>query len=160
MKKLLLLTLFALPLGAVVPDDTAPAGFHHWNAASFQELHATLAPKAVSDPHHVAISKIADDPHDAILEVYRVADGAPELHETEVDIFFVQSGAGTVIVGGTLAGADTIAPHELRNGAISGGIRRKISAGDVVRIPANTPHQVVLDGSPEITYIVVKAKGY
>lgn len=30
----------------------------------------------------------------------------------------------------------------------------------VLRIPAKTPHQVVLDGAKEITYIVVKAKGY
>jgi len=160
MKKLWLICLFALPLGAVVPDEAVPAGFHHWNAASFSELHNTLAPKAAADAHHVALQKIADYPHDAILEVYRVADGSPELHETEVDIFFVQSGNGTVVVGGTLTGADTIAPHELRNGTITGGIRRKISAGDVVRIPANTPHQVLLDGAKEITYIVVKAKGY
>jgi mannose-6-phosphate isomerase-like protein (cupin superfamily) len=104
--------------------------------------------------------KIADYPNDAIYEVHREGDGAPEFHETEADIFFVQSGSGILVVGGTLTGADTVAPHELRNGTISGGIRRKLSAGDVVRIPAKTPHQVLLDGATQITYIVVKAKGY
>lgn len=160
MKKLSLLCLFALPLWAVAPDEAVPAGFQQWNAASFEELHKTLAPKAAADAHHVSTQKIADYPNEAIVEVFRVGDGAPELHETEVDIFFVQSGSGVLVVGGTLAGADTIAPHELRNGTISGGARRKISAGDVVRIPAKTPHQVLLDGAKEITYIVVKAKGY
>jgi len=160
MKKLLLVCLFALPLWAVVPDESVPAGFHDWNAASFEELHQTMAPKAAADAHHVALQKIADYPNAAILEVHRVGDGAPELHETEVDIFFVQSGSGVLVVGGTLTGADTIAPHELRNGGITGGMRRKLSAGDVVRIPAKTPHQVLLDGAKNITYIVVKAKGY
>lgn len=160
MKKLWLLCLFALPLCAVVADESVPAGFQHWNTASFEDLHKTLAPKAAADAHHVGLQKVADYPNDAMLEVYRVGDGAPELHETEVDIFFVQSGSGTLVVGGTLTGADTVAPHELRNGTISGGLRRKLSAGDVVRIPAKTPHQVLLDGAKDITYIVVKAKGY
>jgi len=160
MKKLCLLCLFALPLWAVVPDGSVPAGFQQWNAASFEELHRAMAPKAAADPHHVGLQKIADYPHEAVIEVYRLGDGAPELHETEVDIFFVQSGSGVLVVGGTLTGAETVAPHELRNGSISGGIRRKLSAGDVVRIPSNTPHQVLLDGAKDITYIVVKAKGY
>jgi mannose-6-phosphate isomerase-like protein (cupin superfamily) len=160
MRRLLLVCLFALPLWAVAPDDTVPAGFQHWNAASFEDLHKTLAPKAAADAHHVSTQKIADYPNEAIIEVLRVGDGAPELHETEVDIFFVQSGSGVLLVGGTLTGAETVAPHELRNGAISGGVRRKLSAGDVVRIPVRTPHQVLLDGANEITYIVVKAKGY
>jgi len=160
MKKLCLFCLFAIPLWAVTPDEPVPAGFQQWNASSFEDLHKTMAPKAAADAHHVALQKIADFPNEAIIEVYRVGDGSPELHETEVDVFFVQSGSGVLVVGGTLAGADTVAPHELRNGTITGGVRRKLSAGDVVRIPAKTPHQVLLDGAKEITYIVVKAKGY
>ena len=160
MKKLCLLCLFAIPLWAVVPDESVPAGFQQWNAAAFQELHKAMASKAATDPHHVALQRLADNANDSINEVCRVGDGAPEFHETEVDIFFVQSGSGVLVVGGTLTGAETVAPHELRNGTISGGIRRNLSAGDVVRIPARTPHQVLLDGAKEITYIVVKSKGY
>lgn len=160
MKKFLLVCLFALPLWALVPDESVPAGFQQWNAASFAELHRSLAATAAADPHHLGAQKIADYTNEAIWEVHRAADGAPEFHETEADIFVVQSGSGVLVVGGTLTGADTVAPHELRNGTISGGIRRKISAGDVVRIPAKTPHQVLLDGATQITYIVVKAKGY
>jgi len=160
MKKLWPLFFLALPLWAVVPDEAPPAGFEYWNAASFAELRQTLGPKAKADPKHVAAQKLVDYPNDAIYEVHRVGEGSPELHETEADVFFVQSGSGTLIIGGTLTGADTIAPHELRNGTIQGGARRKLSAGDVVRIPAKTPHQVLPDAGKEITYIVVKAKGY
>jgi quercetin dioxygenase-like cupin family protein len=56
--------------------------------------------------------------------------------------------------------AETTAPHEKRNGTIQGGSRQKLGTGDVVRIPAGVPHQVVLDGAKEFTYLVVKVKGY
>jgi mannose-6-phosphate isomerase-like protein (cupin superfamily) len=72
----------------------------------------------------------------------------------------VQSGTATLLVGGAMVGGETTAPHEKRNGTIQGGIKRKISAGDIVRIPARTPHQVLLDGSSEVTYLVIKVKGY
>jgi hypothetical protein len=107
MKRLLLICAFALPLGAVVPDESVPAGFHQWNAESFAELHKAMVPKAAADAHHVAVQKIADYPNDSLSEVYRVGDGSPELHETEVDVFFVQSGSGVLVVGGTLTGSAT-----------------------------------------------------
>jgi hypothetical protein len=53
-----------------------------------------------------------------------------------------------------------VAPHEKRNGTIEGGTRQKVSAGDWLRIPSKTPHQFLLEGAKEFTYMVVKAKGY
>jgi len=64
------------------------------------------------------------------------------------------------VVGGTMVGGETTAPHEKRNGKIEGGARQKLSAGDVVRIPVNVPHQVMLDGGKEFAHFVVKIKGY
>ena len=61
--------------------------------------------------------------------------GRAEWHETQVDVFFVQSGSATLVFGGTLVNGETVGPHEKRNGTIQGGVRRKLSAGDVVRIP-------------------------
>jgi mannose-6-phosphate isomerase-like protein (cupin superfamily) len=63
-------------------------------------------------------------------------------------------------VGGTLLNGETVAPHEKRNGTIQGSVRQKLSAGDVVRIPAKVPHQVLLDGAHEFSYLVIKVKGY
>ena len=77
-----------------------------------------------------------------------------------MDVFFVQSGAATLVVGGTMVGGEMVKPHEKRGGTIQGGIRKKLSAGDFIRIPARTPHQILLDGSPEFTYFVIKVKGY
>ena len=90
----------------------------------------------------------------------REGDGIVEWHETQTDIFFVQSGSATLLVGGNMVGGETVEPHEKRNGRIEGGVRQTLSAGDVIRIPARVPHQILLKGSKGFTYFVVKVKGY
>jgi len=160
MKKLWLLSLIAVPFLTVRSQEPVPAGLAHWSAAAAQTIVHTLAADAAKDPHHLAVKQLADFPNESFLLVRREADGSPELHETQVDVMFVQSGSATLVVGGTLVNGETIAPHEKRNGTIQGGTRQKLAAGDVVRIPPNTPHQVLLDGAPEFTYFVVKVKGY
>jgi mannose-6-phosphate isomerase-like protein (cupin superfamily) len=160
MKKLWLLSLIAIPFLAVGSQEPVPAGFEHWAPASVETMSRVLATEAAADPHHFAVKQLSDYPNEAFLLVHREADGSPELHETQVDVFFVQSGSATLVVGGTLLNGETVAPHEKRNGTIQGGARQKLSAGDVVRIPARVPHQLVLDGDHEFTYLVVKIKGY
>jgi mannose-6-phosphate isomerase-like protein (cupin superfamily) len=90
----------------------------------------------------------------------READGIVEWHENQADIFFVQSGSATLVVGGTMVGGDEVEPHERRNGAIQGGVRQTLNPADVVRIPARVPHQILLEGSKGFTYFVIKIKGY
>jgi mannose-6-phosphate isomerase-like protein (cupin superfamily) len=119
-----------------------------------------LGTEAASAPHHVATRRLADFPNDLFMLAHREADGIAEWHETQADVFFVQSGSATLIVGGTLVGGETVEPHEKRNGKIEGGVRKPLSPGDVVRIPPRVPHQILLEGSKEFTYFVVKVKGY
>jgi mannose-6-phosphate isomerase-like protein (cupin superfamily) len=160
MKKLLLVLLVVIPFVAVESQAPAPAGFEHWTAADLQSLNKTLVEKAAGDAHHAASKTLVDYQNDLFMQAHREADGQVELHETQADVFFVESGSATLLVGGTLKGGETTAPHEKRNGTIEGGIRQKLSAGDVVRIPANMPHQLLLDGAKEFTYFVIKIKGY
>ena len=160
MKKLCLLALITVPFLAVSSEEPTPAGFLHCTSADLQSLSRPLAATAAADPHHLATKQLADYPNDLFLLAHRQADGSPELHETQADVFFVQSGSATLVVGGTMVGGETTEPHERRNGTIQGGIRRKLSAGDVVRIPPQMPHQILLESSPEFTYFVVKVKGY
>jgi mannose-6-phosphate isomerase-like protein (cupin superfamily) len=160
MKKLWLLSLMVIPFLAVQSQAPAPAGLEHWTTADLQALNKTLAGKAATDSYHAASKQLSDYPNDLFMLAHREADGQVELHETQADVFFVQSGSATLIAGGTVLNAETTAPHEKRNGTIQGGTRQKLSAGDVVRIPANVPHQLVLDGAKEFTYFVIKIKGY
>ena len=156
----LLFCLFALALPLLAAQETVPEGFEHWTADSLKQLDQTLKAEARKNPHHLAVEHLKDFPNDQFMLSRREADGIVEWHETQADIFFVQSGSATLLVGGTLVGGETVEPHEKRNGTIQGGVRRKLSAGDVVRIAPKVPHQILLDGAQNFTYFVVKVKGY
>jgi mannose-6-phosphate isomerase-like protein (cupin superfamily) len=160
MKKLWLLLIIAIPAWGIAPDDAAPEGFELWTATSLRDLSRTLDAKAASGPSHFAVERLTVFPNEYFLVAHRKGDGQAEWHGKEVDLFFVTAGSATLVVGGTLMNPTESAPDEKRGSAIQGGVYRKLSAGDVVRIPARTAHQVLLDGAKEFTYFVVKVKGY
>jgi len=152
--------LLVLTLTVVSAQETASDGLQLWTAASLTQMAQELKTQAAGDPHHVGTRKLADFQHDLFMLAHREADGVAEWHETQADVFFVQSGSATLLVGGNMVGGETTEPHEKRNGRIEGGVRHKLSPGDVIRIPPKTPHQILLDGSKEFTYFVIKVKGY
>ena len=155
-----LMGLIAIALLMVSAEEKMPNGFQQWTGASLKDLEQTLKTEADASSHHMSVRRLADFPQDTFMLSRRQADGVVEWHENQADVFFVQSGSATLLVGGTMVGGETTEPHEKRNGTIQGGIKRKLSAGDVVRIPPQVPHQLLLDGSPEFTYFVIKVKGY
>ena len=155
-----LLGLLAITLLMVSAEEKVPDGFQQWTSASLQQLEQTLKTEADTSSHHMAVRRLADFTQDTFMLSRRQTDGAVEWHENQADVFFVQSGSATLLVGGAMVGGEVTEPHEKRHGTIQGGIRRKLSPGDVVRIPPQVPHQLLLDGSPEFTYFVIKVKGY
>ncbi len=159
-KKLWLLCPVVILLLAAAAQEATPSGFEQWTPASLKRFESKMHTDASTDPHHFAVELLAAFPHDSAMLVHRESDGQAEWHETQVDVFLVQSGSATLVLGGKLVNGETVGPHEKRNGTIQGGVRRKLSAGDVVRIPAGVPHQLLLEGSPEFNYFVIKIKGY
>jgi mannose-6-phosphate isomerase-like protein (cupin superfamily) len=157
---LLLVLIFALAVPPALAQNEPPVGFEHWSAASLKQLGESLKSDLTKSALHFEAHELSDCDHESFLLARREADGQVEWHENQVDIFIVQSGSATLIVGGTMVGGNIVKPHEKRNGIIQGGIRRKVSEGDVIRIPARVPHQLLLDGSPDFTYFVIKVKGY
>jgi mannose-6-phosphate isomerase-like protein (cupin superfamily) len=155
-----LLSLLLIPLLSMVGEESTPAGFEYWSAASLKQIGQTLSQEAAKDSHHLAVRQLSDFPKELFLLGRREADGQVEWHETQADVFVVQSGSATLLVGGTMINGETVAPHEKRNGSIQGGVRQKLSAGDIVHIPARVPHQLLLEGAHEFTYFVIKVKGY
>jgi mannose-6-phosphate isomerase-like protein (cupin superfamily) len=85
--------------------------------------------------------------------------GGVELHKTETDVFYVVDGAATFITGGTIVGENTSPtnPNEVRGTSIDGGVSHALSQGDVIVIPAGTPHW--FQSVPTmIHYFVIKIK--
>ncbi len=92
----------------------------------------------------------------SIITGHREANGQAEIHETKVDIMFIQGGEATMLVGGRVPDAKTTAPHEMRGSRIEGGERRTVQPGDILHIPAKTPHQWLLEPGQKIDYYTVK----
>jgi len=80
-----------------------------------------------------------------------------EVHVKDADIIYVQEGSATFVTGGAVVDAKNTAPDEIRGKEISGGESRKIAKGDVIIVPAGTPHWFK-DVPAAMTYYVVKAR--
>ena len=89
----------------------------------------------------------------------RVETGSSELHETEADIFVVESGDAAILTGGKIVGGHKTAAGEIRGKSIEGGTRHELHTGDVLHIPAGVAHQLVLNGGKPFVYFVVKVAG-
>lgn len=87
----------------------------------------------------------------------REAPGEAEVHAEDTDIFHVLAGAATIATGGTVVDAREVAPGEVRGRALAGCEARRLAAGDVVVIPAGTPHQFTAVEAT-LTYFVVKSR--
>ena len=57
---------------------------------------------------------------------------------------------------GELVDGKTTRPGELLGTSIKGGVTKPIAPGDILHIPAGTPHQMILKPGAQITYFVVK----
>jgi len=63
-----------------------------------------------------------------------------EMHEKTNHIFIIVDGEATFVTGGKLINTRVISPGQTRADGIEGGQSHHLSKGDVITIPANTPH--------------------
>jgi glc operon protein GlcG len=84
----------------------------------------------------------------------REKPGMAEIHADDADIIYVLEGTATFVTGGTAVDGKTIAPGEIRGTEIAGGDTRKISSGDVIVVPAGTPHWFKEVSDPLLYYVV------
>ena len=86
----------------------------------------------------------------------RVKNGNIEIHEKETDIFYVMDGSATIVVGGTAVEPKQVRPLQLTAKDIQGGQNYNLKKGDVLVIPAGTPHWFKqVNGS--INYLTIKS---
>jgi mannose-6-phosphate isomerase-like protein (cupin superfamily) len=94
----------------------------------------------------------------AIKLSVRASSGGAEIHAHFDDIFFVTDGSATLITGGQVQHAQTAPDGETKGSGIEGGTRQVIRKGDVVHVPAGTPHQLILAPGETYSSIVIKVK--
>jgi len=156
----------ALPPGdysrmQLAPDQGEPVQFL---GADMRKAHTELQARAarggqaLSNPRDL-MKPLVTRTHSFILmhrPELRNVNQAPnaEQHEGATDVYFVVAGSGTVTVGGELESKRISRPGEY-TGPITGGKPFKLQAGDILDIPANTPHATVPDAGG-MTYVLMK----
>jgi mannose-6-phosphate isomerase-like protein (cupin superfamily) len=78
-------------------------------------------------------------PYNVSLE-YRAAVANAAVHEKEAELFLVMDGAATMVTGGKLTAETRTNAENLTGTGIEGGVTRRVSKGDFIMVPENTPH--------------------
>jgi mannose-6-phosphate isomerase-like protein (cupin superfamily) len=71
---------------------------------------------------------------------HRDKAGQVEVHEKETDIIYITDGEATFVTGGTMVGGKMSKAGQWLGTDIQGGESRHVTKGDVIVIPAGTPH--------------------
>jgi len=138
----LLLLALAVPAAAQTPL-TDPTSF-----ASGAEIAAQVEAmgKAMKPGQGFAWQPLVRDGEQvAAIEIWR-SPGRPAVHPDEMEYATVIAGAGTLVSGGTLAEPTVVNPGLIEGSRIVGGTTRRLAPGDVMLIPAGTPHWFGITG--------------
>ncbi len=84
----------------------------------------------------------------------RDGPGMAEVHNLDTDIIYVLEGSADFVTGGTVVEGKTTAPDEIRGREIKDGTEQRISKGDVIVVPAGTPHWFKQVNAPLLYYVV------
>jgi mannose-6-phosphate isomerase-like protein (cupin superfamily) len=90
-----------------------------------------------------------------VLGSHRTGVGQAEVHDKETDVFYITEGDATFITGGTVVAGKTTEAGQIRGTSINGGESHHLTKGDVMVIPAGTPHWFK-EVPKSVTYYVVK----
>ena len=129
---------------------------------------APAAENGITSPTYIDSQRVLDNfdkknanpliPGDAynVQTNKRTANGNIEIHEKETDIFYIMDGSATIIVGGTAVEPSQTRPGQMTAKDIQGGQSYNLKKGDVLVVPAGTPHWFKqVNGS--INYLTVKS---
>src|SRR5437870_12941370 len=86
---------------------------------------------------------------------HRDKAGQVEVHDKETDVIHVIEGEATFVTGGTMVGGKSTKPGQSLGTDIKGGQTHHLTKGDVIVVPAGTPHWFK-EVPTTVSYYVVK----
>jgi len=86
---------------------------------------------------------------------HRTGPGKVEVHDKETDVIYVIEGEATFVTGGKMLGGAVTKPGQWMGAEIQGGEAHHMTKGDVIVVPAGTPHWFK-EVPGTISYYVVK----
>src|SRR5262252_6554376 len=78
--------------------------------------------------------------HGLVVLAQRRGAGEVEVHANTNHVFIIVEGEATFVTGGTMVSPRQTAPDQTRAPSVTGGETHHLSKGDVITIPAKTPH--------------------
>src|SRR5260221_5680674 len=76
-----------------------------------------------------------------VVIAQRVMQRGSEMHDNTNHVFIVVDGEAEFVTGGKLIDPKEMGSGQTRGTGIEGGVSHHLSKGDVITIPAKTPHQ-------------------
>ncbi|HSR05854.1 MAG TPA: cupin domain-containing protein [Bryobacteraceae bacterium] len=123
----ILLTAAVLVIAlAVSLGGGVPAAVHYIGHDKVTEVMSKGGP-IVSDPGLVVLAN-------------RRTSGEVEFHDHTNHVFIIVEGEATLVVGGTMVNPKRTVADQMRAPSAEGGTTYHLSKGDVITIPAKTPH--------------------
>src|SRR6185436_18060142 len=86
---------------------------------------------------------------------FRNKGGQVEVHDKETDVIYVVEGDATFVTGGTMVGGKSTKAGQWLGSDVKGGETHKLTKGDVIVVPAGTPHWFK-EVPKTVSYYVVK----
>jgi mannose-6-phosphate isomerase-like protein (cupin superfamily) len=93
-------------------------------------------------------------PYRAQLE-YRPGTAPAALHEKDAELMVVLQGTGDIVTEGKLVDEKRVNANNLSGSAIKDGKSHPVVKGDMILIPANSPHQVIPSGGAPIVLMTM-----
>ena len=143
----------ATPPGVIVWDSSE---LEQRNSALATELRPDRSSRETLADYEVPVEGTAGSHRFRFIR--REYDGMsyhPEIHDELEDVVFIQSGEATLIVGGEM-----INRRGDGGDGISGGARYPVATGDLIQIPAATPHGFLVPEGGHVTYLLVKVPAF
>jgi len=126
MRATLLMTAVLLTAAAVSLGSGVPAAVHYIGHDKVTQV-MSKGGQIVNDPGLIVLAQ-------------RREAGEAEYHDHTNHVFIMVEGEATLVVGGTMVEPRRTAPNQMRAPSIQGGTTHHLSKGDVITIPAKTPH--------------------
>jgi mannose-6-phosphate isomerase-like protein (cupin superfamily) len=138
----ILLTAIVLLIAAAVSlAGGVPAAVHYIGHDKVTQVMSKGGP-IVSDPGLVVLAQ-------------RRETGPAEYHDRTNHVFIMVEGEATLVVGGSMVEPKRTAPNQMRAPSIEGGTTYHMRKGDVITIPAKTPHWFKEISTKTVAYYAV-----
>jgi mannose-6-phosphate isomerase-like protein (cupin superfamily) len=149
--------VFTLTAHAQTPDPALTTTATITSPAVLLEQGKSLLEKARTGSGSAGVTLENYKDHHTMLSA-RTKSGGGEFHGRWADFLIVLEGEGTELTGGTLVDPKPGADGEIRGTRLEGATSHILHKGDILHIPAGTPHQAIMAPGQSILIFVIKVE--